>query len=356
VAERPTSCSFTSTILGFRELSCYGAGPFPGLATQRIDAFAGEAFSLTSYCAEAQCTPTRSALLTGRGTHSLPIGAPGGVGLVAWERTLARSAIPSRTCWRSSVARPWSERERLTLEVRRDRDTEYLRRRDGLHPRRGRGRHAVLPLLNHSPMHMPVIPREEFAGRTGQDQRATGASPASCAGPAATHRAGQQRHHARHRPVRHAPSRRRHQRPQGPCHRCVDQLDRLCGRDTTSRREGCISWMGPEIYGVRWRDFTNSCSWPALHERLATPASSTSSPTHGRANRSASRTCTPGPPPTSTGSSSAARLTRPLGHPAAQGACGSFFEPRVTTGAEGGGTTGPMSPSGASSRSTITGA
>ncbi len=38
------------------------------------------------------------------------------------------------------------------------------------------------------------------------------------------------------------------------------------------------------------------------------------------------------------------------------GACGSFFAPRLVTGAEGGGTTGPMSPSGASSRSTITGA
>ena len=38
------------------------------------------------------------------------------------------------------------------------------------------------------------------------------------------------------------------------------------------------------------------------------------------------------------------------------GACGSFFAPRFVTGAEGGGTTGPMSPSGASSRSTITGA
>ena len=38
------------------------------------------------------------------------------------------------------------------------------------------------------------------------------------------------------------------------------------------------------------------------------------------------------------------------------GDCGSFSAPRLVTGAEGGGTTGPMSPSGASSRSTITGA
>ena len=37
-------------------------------------------------------------------------------------------------------------------------------------------------------------------------------------------------------------------------------------------------------------------------------------------------------------------------------ACGSFFAPRFVTGLDGGGTTGPMSPSGASSRSTITGA
>ena len=38
------------------------------------------------------------------------------------------------------------------------------------------------------------------------------------------------------------------------------------------------------------------------------------------------------------------------------GDCGSLPEPRLAAGAEGGGTTGPMSPSGASSRSTITGA
>jgi hypothetical protein len=38
------------------------------------------------------------------------------------------------------------------------------------------------------------------------------------------------------------------------------------------------------------------------------------------------------------------------------GACGSRNEPRLGAAADGGGTTGPMSPSGAWSRSTITGA
>ena len=48
--------------------------------------------------------------------------------------------------------------------------------------------------------------------------------------------------------------------------------------------------------------------------------------------------------------------SRDRDRPRGLGACGSFFAPRFVTGADGGGTTGPMSPSGASSRSTITGA
>jgi arylsulfatase A-like enzyme len=79
--------------LGFGELSCYSGGPFRGATTRRIDAFAEAGLRLTNYCPESQCTPTRSALLTGRhalrsGTQGVPIGAAGGWGLVAWEKTL----------------------------------------------------------------------------------------------------------------------------------------------------------------------------------------------------------------------------------------------------------------------------
>jgi hypothetical protein len=35
----------------------------------------------------------------------------------------------------------------------------------------------------------------------------------------------------------------------------VDQLDWLTGRQESSARDGLISWMGPEMYGVKWRDF-----------------------------------------------------------------------------------------------------
>lgn len=97
VGDRPNILFFHVDNLGFGELSCYAGGPFRGVVTERIDAFAREGFRLTNYCPESQCTPTRSALMTGRhavrsGTHSVPIGAPEGWGLVAWERTRRAAA------------------------------------------------------------------------------------------------------------------------------------------------------------------------------------------------------------------------------------------------------------------------
>jgi len=93
VAGRPNILFFHVDNLGFGELSCYSGGPFRGATTERIDRFAAEGFRLTNYCPESQCTPTRSALLTGRhairtGTHSVPIGSTGDWGLVAWEKTV----------------------------------------------------------------------------------------------------------------------------------------------------------------------------------------------------------------------------------------------------------------------------
>src|SRR3954449_4527638 len=79
--------------LGYGELGVYGGGLLRGAATPRIDALAGEGTRLLNFNVEAQCTPSRSALMTGRfairsGTHSVPIG--GGLeGLTQWEVTLA---------------------------------------------------------------------------------------------------------------------------------------------------------------------------------------------------------------------------------------------------------------------------
>lgn len=77
--------------LGVGDLSCFG-GAVP---TPRIDQLAAEGTRLTNFNTEAQCTPTRGALLTGRmpirtGTFRVPLpGEPGDYGLCNWEYTLA---------------------------------------------------------------------------------------------------------------------------------------------------------------------------------------------------------------------------------------------------------------------------
>ncbi len=85
--------------LGYGELGCYGGGVLRGAPTARIDALATEGMRLTNFNVEAQCTPSRSAILTGRfairsGTHSVPL--PGSVeGLTQWEVTLAETLSSS---------------------------------------------------------------------------------------------------------------------------------------------------------------------------------------------------------------------------------------------------------------------
>lgn len=79
--------------LGYGELGSYGGGIIRGAETPRIDQLAQEGIRLTNFNVEAQCTPSRSALLTGRfsirsGTYKVPrAGAPDG--LTLWETTLA---------------------------------------------------------------------------------------------------------------------------------------------------------------------------------------------------------------------------------------------------------------------------
>lgn len=81
--------------LGYGEVGAYGGGELRGAPTPRIDRLATEGTRLTNFNVEAQCTPSRSAILTGRfairsGTHSVPL--PGSLdGLTQWEVTLAEA-------------------------------------------------------------------------------------------------------------------------------------------------------------------------------------------------------------------------------------------------------------------------
>jgi arylsulfatase len=65
--------------LGYGELGVYGGGILRGATTPRFDKLASEGMRLLNFNVEAQCTPSRSALMTGRypirsGTHSVPRG------------------------------------------------------------------------------------------------------------------------------------------------------------------------------------------------------------------------------------------------------------------------------------------
>ena len=116
-----------------------------------------------NYNVEAQCTPTRSALLTGRlpirtGNCNVPLPGQGHYGLAPWEYTLGELFSRCRLCHRGlrQVARrrhrgetdPWyvpgrdpvahmlegrkgekvREAARLTYDLKRNVDVEYQRR------------------------------------------------------------------------------------------------------------------------------------------------------------------------------------------------------------------------------------
>jgi arylsulfatase A-like enzyme len=92
--QKPNIVFILTDNLGYGELGVYGGGILRGAPTPTIDQIAKEGMLFLNFNVEAQCTPTRSALMTGRfsirsGTYEVPIG---GVpdGLTQWEVTIAK--------------------------------------------------------------------------------------------------------------------------------------------------------------------------------------------------------------------------------------------------------------------------
>jgi arylsulfatase len=221
---KPNVVYFLVDNLGMGELSSYSGGPFRGVTTARIDAFAKEGMKLTNFAPEAQCTPSRSALMTGRysirsGNHTVAL-AGSHSGLVRWERTMGdifsdagyATAIVGKWHIGDSTGRwptdhgfdewygiprsydeclwpedPWydpkrdpvtrvlegrkgqavHELEQLTIEVRRNIDVEYMKRAKAFIKRSTEAGKPFFLYFNHSMMHLPTIPRAEFKGKTG---------------------------------------------------------------------------------------------------------------------------------------------------------------------------------------------
>ena len=221
---KPNVVYFLVDNLGLGEIGCYDGGITRGAGTPRIDRLAEEGMQLWNFAPETQCTPSRSALMTGRysirsGTHTVALAGDGG-GLVAWERTMAEVFSDNgyaTSCvgkwhigasdgrWPTDngfdewygpahsydealwVEDPWYDPERdpksymyegvkggttketvqLTREVKRDLDLEYMERSKAFIERSVADDRPFFLYFNYTLMHMPNDPRPEFKGRSG---------------------------------------------------------------------------------------------------------------------------------------------------------------------------------------------
>jgi arylsulfatase A-like enzyme len=210
--------------LGYGELGAYGGGATRGAPTPRLDRLASEGLRLTNMNMEAQCTPSRSALLTGRyairsGTHSVPFGGVAD-GLTQWEVTIAESlsaagyatalygkwhlgsndgrlpndqgfdewyGIPRTTdeaLWPSSPGYSTAimppeqilegkkgEKSRAVrvydVEQRRLIDAEITRRSIAFMERQASAKKPFFAYATLTQPHLPTLPHPAFAGRTG---------------------------------------------------------------------------------------------------------------------------------------------------------------------------------------------
>ncbi|MFQ5962598.1 MAG: arylsulfatase, partial [Candidatus Methylomirabilales bacterium] len=92
-AKKPNIVLVFMDNFGWGELGVYGGGVLRGAPTPRIDKLAEEGMRLLNFNVEAQCTPSRAAIMTGRyairtGNGSIPLTTPE-YGLTQWEYTVA---------------------------------------------------------------------------------------------------------------------------------------------------------------------------------------------------------------------------------------------------------------------------
>jgi arylsulfatase A-like enzyme len=224
MSDKPNVIYFQVDNLGYGELGCYGGGILRGADTRRIDQFAREGFQLLNFAPEAQCTPSRTALLTGRhairtGNHTVAMAGTES-GIVAWERTLGDvfsdagyatmclgkwhigdcdgrwptdhgfdewygpphsydEALWETDPWYVPGRNPVShmlegrkgekvrEAAQLTYDLKRNVDVEYQRRAFRFLEEQAQAQRPFFLYYNHSLMHIPVVPRDEYKGKSG---------------------------------------------------------------------------------------------------------------------------------------------------------------------------------------------
>ena len=224
MSDKPNIVYFHVDNLGYGELGCYGGGILRGADTKRSDQFARQGFQLLNYVPGVQCTASRTALMTGRhamrtGNHTVAM-AGAESGIVAWERTLGDvfsdggyatmclgkwhigdcdGRWPSdhgfdtwygpphsydEALWETD---PWyvlgrdpvaymlegrkgeklEQRPKLTFDVKVNADVEYKKRAFGFMEENAKSKRPFFLYFNDSLMHMPVTPRDEYKGKSG---------------------------------------------------------------------------------------------------------------------------------------------------------------------------------------------
>ena len=94
VDDKPNIILVLMDNFGYGEVGVYGGGILRGAPTPNIDSIARDGYQLTNFNVEAECTPSRAALMTGRygiRTRLRPEEPPRGIwyGITQWEITLA---------------------------------------------------------------------------------------------------------------------------------------------------------------------------------------------------------------------------------------------------------------------------
>ena len=98
--DRPNVVFMLSDNLGYGDLGSYGGGIIRGAPTPRLDELAAQGTRYTNFNVEAECTPSRSALMTGR--YAVRSGTTRAMPLSSTKRPTTVSLARSRT----SLTRP----------------------------------------------------------------------------------------------------------------------------------------------------------------------------------------------------------------------------------------------------------
>lgn len=158
--------------LGYGEPGCYGGGILRGAPTPRIDQLAGEGTRLLNFNVEAQCTPSRSAIMTGRfpTDHGFDewYGIPRTTDESLWPSDPAAKAVGISFMHIMEGRKGEKSRELAVYDLKQRRliDTEITRRTIDFMKRNAQNGKPFYAYVPFTLVHFPTLPNPGFEGKT----------------------------------------------------------------------------------------------------------------------------------------------------------------------------------------------